>query len=219
MTEKARRCVPRAPALSLLGAVLLASMACAGEETPGSAGSGASAPAEDRPAGGQPPGSPEPASPQPSPPSIDSTEWTVGVVEAAGTPTPSNDLPVVRSVRTAAHEGYDRFTIELSGSGLPGYHVEYVDRPLIQCGSGNQIQPVGSAWLEVRLYPANAHTEAGAPTLPGREIPAEGTLFRRIYLTCDFEAVVTLTVALEAANPIRVSTLGGPPRIVVDVRH
>jgi hypothetical protein len=127
---------------------------------------------------------------------------------------------MVWAVRTAAQDGFDRITIELGpGSGLPGYHVEYVDRPLIQCGSGQEIHPIGSAWLELRLYPANAHTEAGAPTLPGREIPLQGRLLRRMYLTCDFEAVTTLVSAVEAPNPYRVFTLAGPPRIVIDVRH
>ena len=123
-------------------------------------------------------------------------------------------------MRTGTNDGFDRMTIELGdGEGVPGYHVEYVDRPLIQCGSGNQIFPVGDAWLEVRLEPAQAHTDEGRPTLTGREIPAEQRVMRRIYVTCDFEGVVTVAVAVDSPNPFRVSTLSAPRRIVVDVRH
>lgn len=147
-------------------------------------------------------------------------EWTVGIVEAPANLTPLPPVPVLQAVRTASREGFDRLTVELtSTSGMPGYHLEYVDRPLHQCGSGQEVYPVGSAWLELRIEPANAHTEAGAPTLSGREIPAEGRLIRRLYLTCDFEAVVTLVLAVDSPNPYRVLTLADPPRIVVDVRH
>jgi hypothetical protein len=129
-------------------------------------------------------------------------------------------MPVIRAVRTAVHDEFDRVTVEIEpGAGTPGYHLEYVDRPLHQCGSGMEIHPVGEGWLELRLEPTNAHTEAGAPTLPGREIPADGRLLRRLYLTCDFEAVVSIVLALTSPNPYRVMTLDDPPRIVVDVRH
>jgi hypothetical protein len=167
------------------------------------------------------PGANEPARPDSAPSGRqDQQEWTIGIVEAPANLTPIPPVPVLRAVRTASREGFDRLTVELAASsGMPGYHLEYVDRPLHQCGSGEEVHPVGSAWLEVRIEPANAHTEAGAPTLSGREIPADGRLLRRLYLTCDFEAVVTLVLAVDSPNPYRVLTLADPPRIVVDVRH
>jgi hypothetical protein len=97
--------------------------------------------------------------------------------------------------------------------------VEYVDRPLHECGSGNQIFPVGDAWLELRLEPAAAHTEAGEATLGAREIAVDAPLLRRIYRTCDFEAVVVHVLALSAPNPFRVLTLSSPSRIVVDIQR
>jgi hypothetical protein len=172
---------------------------------------------------------PEPAAPaQPSaPPSVPPAEpatppadrWTSGIVdvpaELAGTP----PIPVVSALRTGTHEGFDRVTIELAGAGVPGYHAEYVDKPLHQCGSGNEVFPVGQGWLEIRLEPAQAHTDEGAPTLPAREIEATGRLLRRIYVTCDFEAVVSLVLAVDSPNEFQIVTLRNPTRIVVDVRH
>jgi hypothetical protein len=129
-------------------------------------------------------------------------------------------LPVLTAMRTGSHPAYDRVTLELSGAeGLPAYHLEYVDRPLIECGSGRQVSPVGDAWLELRLEPAAAHTEAGQPTLGSREIVVGAPLVQRIYRTCDFEGVVTLVLALSAPNPFRVLTLSDPWRVVVDVQR
>jgi hypothetical protein len=101
----------------------------------------------------------------------------------------------------------------------PGYHLEYVDRPLIACGSGEQIFPEGDAWLEIRLEPAAAHTEEGQPTLGPREVAVDGPLLRRIYRTCDFEGIVTYVLALSTPNAYRVVTLQDPIRIVVDVER
>lgn len=147
------------------------------------------------------------------------TTWTAGVRErtaADATPT----TPVLRSVRSAAHPGYDRLTLDFdTGSVLPGYHAEYVDRPLHECGSGRQIQPAGDGWLEIRMQPAAAHTKDGESTMPAREWILDGTLLLRVYRTCDFEGVVTLVIAVSSPNPYRILTLERPSRLAVDVRH
>ena len=149
----------------------------------------------------------------------ESGDWTIGVLSAPPTVT-GGPVPVLTEIRTGTHPEYERFTAELrAAEGLPGYHVEYIDRPLHECGSGKQVFPVGDAWLELRLEPAAAHTEAGEATLGAREIAVDATLLRRIYRTCDFEAVVVHVLALSAPNPFRVLTLSGPPRIVVDIQR
>ena len=150
----------------------------------------------------------------------DTATWTVGMTaapESVGAP----PMPVLTALRTGTHPDYERMTVEIGpeASGPPGYRVEYIDRPLTECGSGNQIFPVGDAWLELRLEPAAAHTEAGQPTLGAREIAVQGRLLLRIYRTCDFEGVVTLVMALASPNPYRVSTLADPWRIAVDVER
>jgi len=145
-------------------------------------------------------------------------DWTTGIVDVAATA--AGAPAVVSALRTAMHGGFDRFTLEFAdGAEVPGYRIEYIDRPLHDCGSGDQIHPVGEAWLEVRLYPAAAHTEAGQPTLPARELPADGSLMLRTYRTCNFEAVVTFVIALSSPNPYRVNVLDQPSRLVIDVRH
>jgi hypothetical protein len=170
-----------------------------------------------------PPDTANPPAPEPTNPSAtaDSTDWTIGVLSAPSTVTGGPPrLPVLTALRSGVHAEYERFTVELDvAGGLPGYHLEYVDRPLHDCGSGEPTYPVGDAWLELRLEPAAAHTEAGQPTLGGRDITLDHDLLRRVYRTCDFEGVVTLVLAVSEPNPFRVLTLADPARIVVDVER
>lgn len=159
----------------------------------------------------------------------DTASWSIGVTSAPSTAT-APTLPVLTAVRAGTHPDYERVTLELAGSpdggstadvpsGRPGYKLEYVDRPLRACGSGDEIFPVGDAWLEIRLEPAAAHTEAGQPTLGPREVHVDGPLLQRIYRTCDFEGIVVHVLALASPNEYRVFTLEDPTRIVVDVRR
>jgi hypothetical protein len=140
--------------------------------------------------------------------------WTHGVLEnheaAVGVAT-------LQAIRAASHDDYDRVVFEFAGV-LPGYHLEYVDKPVRSCGSGEVVPLPGDGWLEVRLEPAAAHTEAGQPTV-GREVVGPGGNLRSLKLTCDFEAVVTWVLAVESPNDFRVTRLDGPPRLVVDVRR
>lgn len=158
----------------------------------------------------------------------DTASWSIGITSAPSTAT-APPLPVLTALRSGTHPDYERVTFEVADApegggaadvpaGRPGYKLEYVDRPLIACGSGDQIFPVGDGWLEVRLEPAAAHTEAGQPTLGPREVEVDGPLLQRIYRTCDFEGIVTYVLALGSPNEYRVFTIADPLRIVVDVR-
>ena len=128
-------------------------------------------------------------------------------------------VAVMQSVRMARHEGFDRVVFAFDPGALPGYHLEYVDRPVRNCGEGSVVPIAGDAWLQIRLEPANAHTEAGQPTVAPRERRPGLPVLREAELTCDFEAVVTWVLGLASPNPYRVLELRNPPRLVVDVRH
>ena len=143
-------------------------------------------------------------------------EWTAGVVDtrrAAMRPA------TLRAVRTGRHAGFDRVVFEFEGGAVPGYHLEYVDRPVTKCGSGDATQVAGQGWLEVRITPANAHTEAGRPTVTDRERRVSLGVLRELELTCDFEADVTWVLGVASPNRYRVQELSSPARLVVDVRH
>lgn len=198
---------------------IVPALSCTGETEPDRA------PADAGPAAADTATTPDSAAsggtPSPAPDPMESAEWTAGVTtapERLETPSP---LPVLTALRTGTHPGYERVTVEIGGEATraPGYRVEYIDRPLRECGSGRQIHPIGDGWLELRIEPAAAHTEAGQATLESAPIDVDGPLLLRIYRTCDFEGVVTLVLALAAPNPYRVATLTDPTRIVLDVQR
>jgi len=121
-------------------------------------------------------------------------------------------------VRAARNEGFDRVVFEFRDA-VPGYHVEYIDEPVRDCGAGEVRTIAGDGWLEVRLYPAVAHTEAGAPTVTERERALALPILRELELTCDFEAVVTWVLGTASPHRYSVLELRDPPRLVVDVEH
>jgi hypothetical protein len=77
-------------------------------------------------------------------------------------------VAVLREVRAAAHPGFDRVVFEFEGQDFPSYHIEYIDKPVRACGSGNVVPLKGDGWLEIRFTPAAAHTEEGKPTVKDR---------------------------------------------------
>lgn len=186
---------------------------------------GTPVPAPER-TGGEP-AAPEPTS-EPAPPAAPgsalaqenatsgraSFEKTAGIVEVKREGEPR----VLHAVRAAQGDGYDRVVFEFRDA-VPGLHLEYVDKPVRDCGAGD-VKPIeGDGWLEVRFYPAYAHTEEGQPTVAERELRPGLPIVREIERTCDFEAVVTWVVGTASPNRYRVFELGAPPRWVVDIDH
>ncbi len=139
---------------------------------------------------------------------------TAGVSERSG-----SGMPVLlEAVETGRHEGYDRVVFRFA-ERVPGYHIEYVDRPVRACGSGEPVPLAGDAWLEVRLAPAQAHDDAGRPTIQARRQSPGLPNLEALVLTCDFEADVSWVLGLARPSRYRVLTLRSPARLVVDVLH
>lgn len=143
------------------------------------------------------------------------SEWTAGIIDRSQLDAPTATLV---AVRTGSHDGFDRTVFEFD-ERVPGYHIAYIDRPVRKCGSGNTTQMAGDGWLEVRMSPANAHTEEGRPTVAERERMPNLPALAELKLTCDFEAVTTWVLGVESPNRYQIHELNNPPRLVVDVRH
>lgn len=164
----------------------------------------------------EPPPSPPPPTreePPPPPDPADAAPWTIGLAEQKRDGSP---IATLKDVRTGKHEGYDRVVFELDR--VPGWHVEYVDEPVRQCGSGEPTPIAGDGWLEIRLTPAAAHDEAGNATVRERERALDLGNAKELEATCDFEADVTWVIGVGSPNPFRVFELSDPPRVVVDVK-
>jgi hypothetical protein len=143
------------------------------------------------------------------------SEWTAAVIDRPQLNAPASMLV---AVRTGAHDSFDRIVFEFDEQ-VPGYHVEYIDKPVRKCGSGDVTQVAGDGWLEIRIYPANAHNEEGRPTVAERERMPNLVVLSELELTCDFEAVVTWVFGVKTPNQYQVRELHSPPRLVVDVQH
>jgi hypothetical protein len=138
----------------------------------------------------------------------------VGTVEQAST---AQGAALLVDVRSARHDGFERVAFEFA-QARPGYRVEYVDKPVRRCGSGEPTAIAGDGWLEVRFYVAEAHTPSGAPTIARREQRPELALVKELEQTCDFEGYVTWVVGVSRPNKYRVITLTKPDRIVIDIK-
>lgn len=143
-------------------------------------------------------------------------EGTVGWTEQPGT---VEDIATLVSVRTGRHSQFDRIVFDFAGTAMPGYRIEYVDRPARQCGSGAAVPLEGNARLAVRFMPARAHEDQGRPTVANR-VQAPGlTTLKELKQTCDFEGQVEWVFGVAAQKEYRVLELVGPTRLVIDVRH
>ena len=160
-----------------------------------------------------PPPTPLPGGPPPSGPS--DPQWTAGIVKVERQ---GLTMVTLRSVREARNEGFDRVVFEFGGTQVPGYHLEYVDKPIIKCGSGDPTEVAGQGWLQVRLTPAQAH-EGGQPTITERERKPHLPIIQELELTCDFEGEVTWVLGNARPNKYRVMELREPTRLVVDVQQ
>ena len=142
--------------------------------------------------------------------------WTVGIVDRRR---PGVRMTVLQEVRTARHPDFDRVVFQFAGTEIPGYHLEYVDRPVRQCGSGDPVAIAGDGWLSVRMEPSQAHDDQGRATVQDRARAPELPNLLELRATCDFEGQVEWVLGVASPNRFRVMELRSPARLVVDVRH
>jgi hypothetical protein len=132
----------------------------------------------------------------------------------AAAPAGAQSAPTLVAVRAAHHDGFDRVTFEFRG-GLPSHQVGYVDQ-LTADPSDRPVPLAGDAVLRVVFHGANAHDDGGRATAPRHLTPGLPVL-KEIRNAGDFEAVVTYGLGLDHRVPVRVSTLSGPSRLVIDL--
>lgn len=91
--------------------------------------------------------------------------------------------------------------------GTPGYRITYVDPPITQDGSGEEVDVAGNAYLGVRFEPASGADLSGAEfqeTYTGPErVPGEDPI-TEVVRTGDFEAVLNWVIGLDAERAYRV---------------
>jgi hypothetical protein len=158
-----------------------------------------------------------PAAPgQPQPPAAPQDAWTAGVTDRVRTMA----RPVtLGDVRVGVNQGFDRLVLEFLGSEVPGYRVEYVDRPARQCASGDAVGLAGDGVLAITLRGTQAHDERGQATVSPRERRLQMPLVKEYEFTCDFEGEVQVVLGVASPNRYRVTELQNPTRLIVDVQQ
>ena len=131
----------------------------------------------------------------------------------------ASHVVLVQKAETACCDGFDRIVFTCEGFHHPTWKVRYVQPPIQQCASGNNIAVGGNAFLQISMDTAQAHTEAGQPTITDRDRHLNCPNLKHLALTCDFEAKVGFVFGLHSKKPYRVVELQNPTRLVIDVKH
>jgi hypothetical protein len=151
------------------------------------------------------------ASPNPSPsagPTVEPSPTPVctGVV---GTGT---SRATIADVRVGSHPGYDRLVIEFSG-GMPAYKLAAQDpSTFVGPASGIPVKVAGSAGYHLYIFNMDI-----PPTYQhGTNIPTQYPELAQVVVMGVYEGQADIAIGLiKPVCPV-VSTLSGPPRLVID---
>lgn len=127
------------------------------------------------------------------------------------------------ALRTGHEAGFDRVVFEFDGTTVPGYKVGYIDKPVHEDGSGNEVSVKGKYALEVHMDNASGYHLAGDDshetyTGPRRVDPVAGTTqIQEVVRTGDFEGVLAWVIGTKDKAGFKVTALSGPPRLLVEV--
>ncbi len=135
-------------------------------------------------------------------------------------PFPAQQTSRLKSVRVARHDGFDRVVFEFDGK-VPGYVVQYIPGPLTEDPSDRPVSLKGDKILLVTMNPASGFDLSGVDyeevyTGPQR-IEGPGSPIEELARSGDFESVLTWAVGTTGERPFKVSTLGSPTRLLIDV--
>jgi hypothetical protein len=131
----------------------------------------------------------------------------------------ASHVVLVQKAETACCDGFDRLVLTCDGFHHPTWKTRYVNPPIQQCGSGNNIAVAGNAFLQISMDTAQAHTDAGQPTITDRDRDLNCRNLKQLVLTCDFEGNVDFVFGLDSKKPYRVVELQNPTRLVIDVKN
>jgi hypothetical protein len=120
----------------------------------------------------------------------------------------------VTAVRVDQNSGYDRFVMQFDARQAPMYTVKRQAKPVFtQGGSGQTITLSGTSGVLVTVHSASqSATYSGSTDFSQAGFP----VLKEARLTEDFEGTVAWGLGLGSPACMRVFTLTGPARLVVD---
>jgi len=158
-----------------------------------------------------------PASTPSREPTVTQDPGTTQPFKANGDPNPPRGISLLQTIRVGAQDGWDRIVFEFKDT-RPAVEVAYVDKAQT-CGKGDDVSLPGTAMLSVRFRQTQAHTDAGASTLPSREITGPGNAILKSSVICDFEGETGVAMGIKTKAPYKVTMLQNPTRVVIDVKN
>ena len=133
--------------------------------------------------------------------------------------TPPTERGLLEKVAATNDGDVDRVTFTFEGD-VPGYRVGYVDRPLVEDGSGDEVTVDGTAVLGVHFEPASGFdlSGEGRQVYDGPErLDLATTVVLDVVRVSDFEANLDWAIGVDAADvPFRVRVAGRS--IIVEVQ-
>lgn len=131
----------------------------------------------------------------------------------------SPNQAVINALRTGTHPGYDRVTVEWSGSPAPTGPTSIEVR--VQSGttftrspSGLTVSLAGKNGILLIIRNADLHSGYSGPT----DIKTGYATLVEVRQLEDFEGIVQLAIAVSGAPCYRTFLLANPDRLVIDVK-
>jgi hypothetical protein len=169
------------------------------------------------------PASPSPAPADPTPTAASSTPFACEPLDIRQEADLTHAL--IADVRVGTHSGYDRVVFEFAQApdappGIPEYVLQNAEPPLAQDPSGMPMEVAGDRYVQLALlggtkYDEDYNLTYGGPTEFDPGFPALAAL----HEAGDFEATATWYLGLNQQPCLRVFTLSGPHRLVIDIAH
>jgi hypothetical protein len=121
----------------------------------------------------------------------------------------------VDAVRTGAHNGYDRLTIQFQ-NGLPGTMAltPQSGTSFLRSPRGDHVTLAGRNGIVVTLFSSDGHTAYNGPT----DIKTGDSTLVEVRVIQDFEGYVQYALGISGPACYHASTLANPARLVIDVQ-
>jgi len=131
---------------------------------------------------------------------------------------------VGQNIRSGAQACFERVVIDLTQSTLPipnsfpGYEVRWISNPVTLSPSDQKVTVKGGAVLQVTMGAWMPTMDNQGYTGPQDLFPTNVTKIQELRQTQNFEGVSTWAIGVDTKRNFRVSTLSGPPRLVIDIQ-
>jgi hypothetical protein len=134
---------------------------------------------------------------------------------ASGIGLPPGSLAQPTTARVAGQSGYDRIVFEYSGTALPSLSVTSVTPPFTTDPKGAPLTVSGKVFLGIVFHNVPGITSGySGPTSFKAGLP----VLTDLELRGDFEGVQQWVAGLSGQACVRVFTLTGPSRLVIDLK-